>query len=62
MNKKIAPKDNSANIGNANKGTPGTNLQYDQNQGNRGKQLAQTPDGTPAVKPKDAPKGGDKSD
>jgi hypothetical protein len=24
---------------NANKGTPGTNRQYDQNQGNRGKQL-----------------------
>jgi len=57
MNKNIAPKDNSANIGNANKGTPGTNRQYDQAQGNRGKQLAETPDATPAVKPKDATKG-----
>jgi hypothetical protein len=40
MSKKIAPKDNSANMGNANKGTPGTNKQHDQVQGNRGKQLA----------------------
>lgn len=39
MSKKISPKDNSANTQNANKGTPGTNKQYDQNQGNRGKQL-----------------------
>ncbi len=45
MNKKIAPKDNSANIGNANKGTPGT------------KQLAGTPDATPVVKSQDATKG-----
>jgi len=30
---------NKANISNANKGTAGTNRQYDQNQGNRGKQL-----------------------
>ena|GEM_PF-361040 len=30
---------NSANQQNANKGTSGTNKQYDQNQGNRGKQL-----------------------
>ena len=35
----INPKDNAANISNPNKGTPGTNRQYDQNQGNRGKQL-----------------------
>lgn len=28
-----------ADIKNPNKGTPGTNLIYDQNQGNRGKQL-----------------------
>lgn len=40
MSKKIAPKDNSANMPNANKGTSGTNRQYDQNQGNRGGQLA----------------------
>ncbi len=42
MAKKIAPKDNSANIKNANKGTTGTNTQYDQAQGNRGKQLNPT--------------------
>lgn len=28
-----------SNIGNANKGTPGTNKTYDKSQGNRGKQL-----------------------
>ena len=39
MSKKINPKDNSANQQNANKGTSGTNKQYDQAQGNRGKQL-----------------------
>lgn len=60
MAKKIEPKDNSSNMPNANKGTPGTNRQYDQAQGNRGKQLAETPDATPAVKPKDATKGGGK--
>lgn len=37
--KQIGPKDNQANIKNPNKGTPGTNRQYDQAQGNRGKQL-----------------------
>lgn len=47
MPKKIAPADNSSNIKNANKGTPGTNKQYDQNQGNRGKQMAETK--SPAV-------------
>lgn len=36
---KINPKDNAANMQNPNKGTSGTNRQYDQNQGNRGKQL-----------------------
>lgn len=36
---KIAPKDNSANQQNGNKGTAGTNKAYSQNQGNRGKQL-----------------------
>ena len=34
------PKDNASNQPNANKGTPGTNLQYDQAQGNRGKLMA----------------------
>ena len=36
---KISPKNNAANMQNPNKGTKGTNKQYDQNQGNRGKQL-----------------------
>ena len=36
---KIKPNNNSANMQNSNKGTKGTNKQYDQNQGNRGKQL-----------------------
>jgi hypothetical protein len=36
---KIKSKDNEANMGNRNGGSPGTNRQYDQNQGNRGKQL-----------------------
>lgn len=37
--KGINPKNNQANQQNANKGTIGTNRQYDQAQGNRGKQL-----------------------
>ncbi|WP_174236833.1 hypothetical protein [Stutzerimonas nosocomialis] len=37
--KPIDPADNSANQQNANKGSSGTNRQYDQAQGNRGKQL-----------------------
>lgn len=55
MSKKIAPKDNSSNMDNANKGTSGTNKQYDQAQGNRGKQMAEAnkQGGTGA-----APKGG----
>jgi hypothetical protein len=32
-----------ADIENANKGTDGTNITYDQNQGNRGKQMNPTP-------------------
>jgi hypothetical protein len=39
MSKSIKPSDNSANQQNPNKGTAGTNRQYDQNQGNRGKQM-----------------------
>ena len=42
MKKKITPQQNESNMQNANKGTNGTNLQYDKNQGNRGKQLTQT--------------------
>jgi hypothetical protein len=57
MTKKIAPKDNSANIGNANKGTPGTNRQYDQNQGNRGKQLSESQQSTHGMKPRGGMKG-----
>jgi len=33
------PEDNRTNQVNPNKGTPGTNKQYDKAQGNRGKQL-----------------------
>ncbi|CAM3001735.1 Alpha-amylase [Vibrio rarus] len=33
------PQDNSSNMPNANKGTNGTNKQYDQVHGNRGKQI-----------------------
>lgn len=36
--KKIKPEDNAANMQNANKGQEGNNKQYDQNQGNKGKQ------------------------
>jgi hypothetical protein len=39
MTKKISPKDNATNQKNANKGSNGTNRQYDQAQGNRGKQM-----------------------
>ncbi len=38
MAKKINPKDNESNMKNANKGTKGTNKQYDQVQGNKGTQ------------------------
>lgn len=39
MKKKITPQQNASNTKNANKGTAGTNKQYDKNQGNRGEQL-----------------------
>ena len=51
MNKKIAPKDNISNMENANKGSPGTNRQHDQNQGNRGKQLGEAQQSAHEVKP-----------
>lgn len=35
-------QNNATNMVNANRGTTGTNLAYDQNQGNRGKQLNPT--------------------
>lgn len=37
--RKIKPADNASNQRNKNKGTPGTNRQYDQVHGNRSKQL-----------------------
>jgi hypothetical protein len=37
--KKVKPQDNNANVKNANLGNVGTNKQFDQAQGNRGKQL-----------------------
>jgi hypothetical protein len=43
MADKIKPQDNSSNQQNANKGTSGTNPQYDKGQGNRGKQLDTKP-------------------
>ena len=46
---KISPKDNDANQQNPNQGTDGTNKQFDQNQGNKGKQLNPKTD---APKPK----------
>lgn len=39
MKKKITPRNNQANQANANKGTSGTNKQYSQVHGNRGKQM-----------------------
>jgi hypothetical protein len=39
MANQVTPEQNQSNIQNDNKGTRGTNKQYDQNQGNRGKQL-----------------------
>lgn len=48
----------AADIQNANKGTPGTNITYDQNQGNRGKQLQETPnDANTPPPPRKAPPG-----
>jgi len=38
MSNKIKPKDNQSNQSNPNKRSGGTNRQYDQKQGNRGKQ------------------------
>ncbi|MDO6650962.1 hypothetical protein Q4530_01090 [Colwellia sp. 1_MG-2023] len=41
MNSKIKPEDNQSNQKNSNKGTSGTNRQYDQVHGNRSKQKQQ---------------------
>jgi hypothetical protein len=45
MSKTIKPADNSANQQNGNKGTPGANKQYSQNQGNKGHQMNPKPAG-----------------
>ena len=45
MTKRPAGKNHPADIQNANKGTNGTNITYDKNQGNRGNQL--NPNHTP---------------
>lgn len=50
MTEKITPKDNSANMQNANKGTSGTNKQYDQVQGNRSKQIGAVKSPAPTLK------------
>ncbi len=39
MKKLVSPKNNGSNQQNPNKGTPGTNKQYDKGQGSRGKQM-----------------------
>ncbi|MBO6515112.1 MAG: hypothetical protein JJ975_00995 [Bacteroidia bacterium] len=39
MTKKITPDQNRSNQSNPNKGSRGTNKQYDKNQGNRGGQM-----------------------
>lgn len=39
MKTKITTQQNHSNMQNANKGSSGTNKQYDQNHGNRGSQL-----------------------
>lgn len=44
---KIKPEDNAANQTNPNPGYAGTNLQYDQAHGNRGKQLNPNQHSTP---------------
>lgn len=38
----MKPADNRSNMSNSNRGTSGTNRQYDQAQGNRGKQMNPT--------------------
>lgn len=42
MAKKISPADNISNMMNPNYGTSGTNRQYDQRMGDRGKQMNPT--------------------
>jgi len=42
MSDKIKPEDNQANISNANKGSSGTNRQYDQTKVTEGRSLIRT--------------------
>lgn len=51
----MTPNQNNANKQNANKGTKGTNLQYDKAQGHRGKQIQANKEGS-----KSRGKGGNK--
>ncbi|MFN8339405.1 MAG: hypothetical protein U0T36_10350 [Saprospiraceae bacterium] len=46
----MKPKQNQSNMQNPNKGSNGTNKVYDQNQGNRGKQLNPTPNNSNSKK------------
>jgi hypothetical protein len=48
----VAKPNHEADIKNPNKGTPGTNITWDKNQGNRGKQLNPNQQPKPAGSPK----------
>lgn len=50
LEKRMKPSDNRTNMQNANKGTNGTNRQYDQVQGNRGQQMNPNRNGQGQVK------------
>ena len=56
----MAPEQNSSNQQNANKGTSGTNTQYDKAQGNTGKQLNPNQGGKGGGKGGGGSKGGGK--
>lgn len=45
----MKPSDNASNQKNANKGSPGTNRQYDQAMGNRGQQMNPNQTGNPGA-------------
>ncbi len=53
----MKPADNSANLTNPNKGSPGTNRQYDQAVGNTGKQKNPLPNDANTPPPKAADTG-----
>lgn len=56
----MTTEQNSADQQNANKGTPGTNTQYDKNQGNRGHQMNPQTQGGKGSGGKGGGKGGGK--